>query len=339
MNEARSMKFKILVVITCLLVSISASAQRWMPQEVRTNWSGTKTVDEVFSLGTGDRFMVFDDPGTKGFQRIEGRLFSVSIRENEPESTAVVFLADGSVGYMSAKTVKFYQDLTTTGNDAAYATQLLRAMASDINALERFYERTKQAEINTVSSERKYKADGIEIHTLVSASGCFMNVFFDDLKYDSYKSFVKATMEIDKQRCDLVNVDISGIGGSVSSAMKIGILIRKNKWNTTFGGWTDKNNSNAEKCLSSCTLAFLGGVKRTRKNLDQFQYHQPARTDFAGRKLCIKGDDDKLNVALNGYIQTSLQDKENTVYRDMISISCTDLRSPSRNLETLIFNN
>lgn len=284
-------------------------------------------------------FMVFDDPGTKGVQRVEGRLFTVSIRENEPESTAVVILADGSVGYMNARTVKFFQDLKSTGNDAAYATQLIRAMASEVNALERFYERTKEAEINTVNSERKYKADGIEIHTLVSSNGCFMNVLFDDLKYDSYKSFVKAAMEIDKQRCDVVNVDISGIGGSVSSAMKIGIMIRKNKWNTTYGGWSDKNNKNAEKCLSSCTLAFFGGVKRTRKNLEQFQYHQPARIDIAGRKQCIKGDDDKLNVALNAYVQTSLVDTGNTVYRDMISIPCTELRSPGRNLEAQIFNN
>jgi hypothetical protein len=146
-------------------------------------------------------------------------------------------------------------------------------------------------------------------------------------------------MEVDKQRCDVVNVDLSGIGGSVSSAMKIGILIRKNKWNTTYGGWSDKNNSNAGKCLSSCTLAFFGGVKRTQKTHEQFQYHQPARTDLSGRKICIKDDDDKLNVALNGYVQSSLQDTGNKVYRDMIDISCTELRSPNRNLETLIFNN
>jgi hypothetical protein len=68
--------------------------------------------------------MVFDDPGSMGLQRVNGSLIKRESREGAPESTAIVFLADGAIGYMSAQTVKFYQDLTISGGEGQYSQPL-----------------------------------------------------------------------------------------------------------------------------------------------------------------------------------------------------------------------
>ena len=336
------MKIKKLVSLSLIFLVATSFAQSqssaWLPQVTRTT-PNAYTVDEVYSLGPGDKFMVFDDPGSKGLQRVNGRLIKMEGREGAPESTAIVILADGAIGYMSAQTVKFYQDLNISGGEGQYTQQLLRGLATDILVTEKFYEGTKQALIDSVFDSRRYQSDGIEIITNVSDNGCSMKVNFNNLKYDSYRTFVKAAMEINKPKCPKVNVDISGIGGSVASAMKIGILIRRNKWDTSFGNSKNDFTNSGDKCLSACTIAFLGGVNRVRSNIENFQYHQPAKTDSRGNKICIGKDDDILNNALRGYIQVNTKDSEVKVYNDMISVACTDFRKPLTSLESIIFTN
>lgn len=329
------MKLKTLFVVAILCIIPNAFAQRWIPEQMRTTSSGSKPADQVFSLGPGDRFFVSDDPGSKGFERIDGKLVMTTVAEGEPESTAVVFLADGSIGYMSAKTVKFYQDMVgmSTSN---YAIQLMRALVSDVNASESILERLNLIDGNVIGSQRKYESDGLEIIATVKSGACTLSLMMRDAKFDAYKTFLKSALEIKKQPCESVIIDMNGVGGSVAAAMKIGIYIRKNKWDTTYGGWPLSSNAGNEKCLSSCSIAFLGGVQRSKGNIDNFQYHQPAKIDANGQKACI-GNEEKLNVALQAYVQASLRDSSNVVYRDMISVPCTSLRSPEKVAESIIF--
>ena len=260
-------------------------------------------------------------------------------KEGSPESTAIVILADGAIGFMSAQTVKFYQEVSLNAGEGQYTQQLLRGLATDILITEKIFEVTKQVIVDSVVDSRKYQSDGIEIYSNVSDDGCSMKVNLNNMKYESYRTFVKAAMEINKVKCSKMNVDISGIGGSVSSAMKIGMLIRRNKWDTSFGkSKTDFPNA-GDKCLSACTIAFLGGVNRFRGSIENFQYHQPARTDARGNKTCIGRNDDILNNALRGYIQVHTKDSELKVFNDMISVACTDFRRPPANLEAIIFTN
>jgi len=333
------MKIKLIFPIIYALVSGFAFAQTGIQEPIQSVPSITGSVGEVFSLGPGDRYMVFDDSSLGFSRKIDVNGIVVSGQTIEPESTAIVILADGSFGYMFAKTVKFYQDLSVTGDKSTYSSQLLRGMLSDIYAVERLYERTKQVNIASSLGPKKYEADGIKISSIVSSEGCSMNLLFDNLKWESYKLFVKAALEIDKTKCLSVNVDLSGVGGSVASAIKIGILIRRNKWTTSFGGWREGQDASIGKCMSSCAIAFFGGVKRSRNGSALFQYHQPARQELSGKKSCISVDEDKLNLVLSGYMQTTLQDSENVVFKDLSSVSCNEIRNPNKNLEAIIFNN
>jgi len=139
-------------------------------------------------------------------------------------------------------------------------------------------------------------------------------------------AFIKAVGVVKSYPCQETLVKLSSNGGNMMEGIRVGLIIRQNKWSTL--AWKD-NSRNTRACVSSCAIAFLGGRNRYShsNNFMDFSdaghlfFHQIGAVE-EGNKKCIDNPQELQPLIVYEYFKEVLPDASTLMLGKLLDESC-----------------
>lgn len=162
----------------------------------------------------------------------------------------------------------------------------------------------------------------------INPNGDCSLVYWGPINDKDTSIFFEAAKEITKHECNQTLVQLESLGGTLSTGMRMGLLIHKNSWETM--AWRENifENYYISGCHSACSLAFLAGSKRyERKLINAYDrigpvfFHQMAFTK-GGKKECIVDPVDPNNLILYSYLAKIRGENAINLYAKILDTSC-----------------
>jgi hypothetical protein len=146
----------------------------------------------------------------------------------------------------------------------------------------------------------------------------------------TYESFVKVVAEVEKRNCKTKEILFSSSGGSVSAAIKIGMLINQYGYETIL--------QLGAGCSSACGIIFIAGKERTAlisksSGESRIGFHQVSKPDAKGNMLCSEPsapeyraiEDYARNVLSTATSNNFIALMKSTSCKSMIYVTANDL--------------